>query len=54
MTKYEAFRLTEGNIWFPIQIVINDIRVTVKTPSLLSAILSRFFLTSNTKITSNI
>lgn len=36
MNKYTASRLTDGNKFFPIQILINDIGVTVKTPSLLS------------------
>lgn len=35
MKKYTASRLTEGNKLFPIQIIIDDIGVTVKTPSLL-------------------
>jgi hypothetical protein len=36
MKKYIASRLTDGNKLFPIQIIIDDIGVTVKTPSLLS------------------
>jgi len=36
MKKYTASRLTEGNKFFPMQIIIHDFGVTVKTPSLLS------------------
>ncbi len=36
MKKYTASRLTTGNKLFPLQIIINDIGVTVKTHSLLS------------------
>jgi hypothetical protein len=36
MKKFTASRLTEGNRLFPIQIIINDIGVTVKIPNLFS------------------